>query len=106
MQYEKLFYVDNEPFIAEIKLQLKENCNEYNKDFKFIWDDSLLKYKPEFLYKNNTMISLDQNALELGIFEIKAQIFFKDSLLETLKEKSNIAINKVNKNLLNLIKKF
>ena len=26
------------------------------EDFKFIWDDSLLKYNPEFLYKNNTKI--------------------------------------------------
>jgi len=94
LKYEKLFSLDNEPFIAEIDLKMKENYSKYANDFRFIWDESLLKYNYTLL-NNNTKISIDQSNLKLGILEIKVQIFFKNTLIETLKGKSNIIIYKV-----------
>ena len=93
LKYAKLFSLDNEPFIAEIDLKMKEDYSKYANDFRFIWDESLLKYNYTLL--NNTIISIDQSNLKLGIFEIKVQILFKSTLIETLKGKSNIIIYKV-----------
>jgi len=91
----KLFFLETDPLIAEVIIKLKNNCENYLKDFKIEWDESILEYKHNFSNEKKNKIAIEPDSLKQGIFKIKVDVLFKNSQISSLKEETRIIINKV-----------